>query len=230
MWSALDDADSHYNRGNALAQMECFPQAIDAWQHALRLHPDMQDARANIGIVRPLSQHQASQPKQCGELPPPPQDDGQQQDQKQSSGKQDQQGQSKNREKMRQSQQQARQKGGQRSQQPSQQPKPQQRQTTQPRQDASQQQDAARQAAPDQQKQAQADAAEKQALQKALLARKQDANGKQREALGVKETTAQREQREANEALLQRVEDDPGALLKRKFALEYQRRQQEGEQ
>ena len=42
------------------------------------------------------------------------------------------------------------------------------------------------------------------------------------------ETAAERERRIANVAWLQRVPDDPGGLLRRKFALEYQRRQLEG--
>ena len=51
----------------------------------------------------------------------------------------------------------------------------------------------------------------------------------QRNQVAVPETNAQREQHDATEALLKRVPDDPGALLRRKFALEYARRQQEGE-
>lgn len=41
-------------------------------------------------------------------------------------------------------------------------------------------------------------------------------------------STEEREQQQAMENLLQRVPDDPGGLLRRKFQLEYQRRQQEG--
>lgn len=46
-------------------------------------------------------------------------------------------------------------------------------------------------------------------------------NGEQRQ---------QREQQQAVEAWLRRVPDDPGGLLRRKFLIEYQRRQQEGTQ
>ena len=42
------------------------------------------------------------------------------------------------------------------------------------------------------------------------------------------ETAEQRERRMANQAQLQRVPDDPGALLRARFQLEYQRRQQLG--
>jgi Ca-activated chloride channel family protein len=40
---------------------------------------------------------------------------------------------------------------------------------------------------------------------------------------------AEREKQRANEAWLRRVPDDPGGLLRAKFRLEYERRQQTGE-
>lgn len=43
-----------------------------------------------------------------------------------------------------------------------------------------------------------------------------------------RETAAERQQRLANEAALRRVPDDPGALLRAKFQLEYERRRREG--
>ena len=43
------------------------------------------------------------------------------------------------------------------------------------------------------------------------------------------ETSEQRERRQAVEAWLRRVPDEPGGLLKTKFQLEYERRQKEGQ-
>ena len=43
------------------------------------------------------------------------------------------------------------------------------------------------------------------------------------------ETAEQRERRQAVEAWLKRVPDEPGALLKAKFRLEHERRQKEGQ-
>lgn len=48
-------------------------------------------------------------------------------------------------------------------------------------------------------------------------------------AAAAAETEAEREQRQAVEQWLQRVPDDPGGLLRRKFQLEYERRQRGGE-
>ena len=72
---------------------------------------------------------------------------------------------------------------------------------------------------------------QQQALSKAIdksLAQgtKPDKDGKP--AARVEEDDATQEKRQALEHLLQRVPDDPGGLLRRKFLLEHQRRQQHG--
>lgn len=54
-----------------------------------------------------------------------------------------------------------------------------------------------------------------------------DASGKQ-QAVAASETPEQREQRQAVDAWLRRVPDDPGSLLRTKFRLEYERRQRDG--
>jgi len=79
------------------------------------------------------------------------------------------------------------------------------------------------------QRQAQADAATQRAMQQALQ-RTQSQVGKHRDDKTPAESNAQREQREAIEQWLRQVPDDPGGLLRRKFAIEYQRRQAQGEQ
>jgi Ca-activated chloride channel family protein len=77
------------------------------------------------------------------------------------------------------------------------------------------------------------DAAQQQALKQAVdraLAGKEktdDRNGKPGAAHEL-EDDATREKRQALEHWLERVPDDPGGLLRRKFQLEYQRRQQRG--
>jgi Ca-activated chloride channel family protein len=76
---------------------------------------------------------------------------------------------------------------------------------------------------PDQRRQQQADAAQRQRMQEALRKQQQSAQGQPQQ--GQKETAEQRERRIANQAQLQRVPDDPGALLRMKFRLEYERRQ-----
>lgn len=78
----------------------------------------------------------------------------------------------------------------------------------------------------DAQRQARADAAQRQRMQDALRKQQQSQQPAQgRPQPARQETAEQRERRIANQAQLQRVPDDPGALLRAKFRLEYERRQ-----
>ncbi|MFQ3309519.1 MAG: Ca-activated chloride channel family protein [Porticoccaceae bacterium] len=56
-----DTAQGHYNRGNALAQDGDLQGAIDAYDRALSLDPDMQDAIANRALVEQLKDQQQDQ-------------------------------------------------------------------------------------------------------------------------------------------------------------------------
>lgn len=72
-----------------------------------------------------------------------------------------------------------------------------------------------------------ADAAQRERMARAL--ERGRGGGGTAESPMPPETRAQRERRLANEAWLRRVPDDPGGLLRAKFRLEYERRQQQGE-
>ena len=62
-WSQLDQADSHYNRGNSLAQAEDFEAAIAAYDAALAIDPVMEDALFNRNLVEQMKQQQEQQQK-----------------------------------------------------------------------------------------------------------------------------------------------------------------------
>jgi Ca-activated chloride channel family protein len=99
----LNNSDGHYNRGNSLAKMQKYEEAIKAYDEALKLEPDMKDAIENKQAIEDfLKQQQASsQPEQSEQNPEehnqeeqssqdqntenPNQEDSQQQDQQQSS-------------------------------------------------------------------------------------------------------------------------------------------------
>ena len=59
-WSQLDQdqADSHYNRGNSMAQLGEFDEAIAAYDVALALDPEMEDASFNRDLVEQMKQQQ----------------------------------------------------------------------------------------------------------------------------------------------------------------------------
>lgn len=59
-----DTAADHYNRGNALARGKAFEAAIEAYDQALDLQPDLQAARRNKTLIEELLRRQQEQPGQ----------------------------------------------------------------------------------------------------------------------------------------------------------------------
>ena len=198
-FSTVSGAEGQYNLGNALAKTKRYEDAIAAYDRALALQPGMKDAAFNRNLVR-LAQ----------KLPPQQQGQGDKQDGKNQDGQGDEEGEGE-------------QKAKQGKNQDSTPPKPGQPQPTKPPPPPK-----------DPQSQAQADAAQRERMQQVMReqqAKKQSGQGadgqqgKKADARGKPaETAEQRERRLANEAWLQRVPDDPGALLRARFLLEQQRR------
>lgn len=56
-------AADHYNRGNALARSEAFEAAIEAYDQALDLQPDLQAAQRNKALIEELLHRQQEQPE-----------------------------------------------------------------------------------------------------------------------------------------------------------------------
>lgn len=208
LYRGLDSADAHYNRGNALAKAGKYPQAIQAYDHALRKQPGMADAIANRRAVEAAMKRKPPPgPKddpgnqKPGDDPKPGQD-----------GKPSQDGE------------------GEPGDAP---PKPGEAEPTQPPGDPSESAgkppppEAARPA--DSQNQQAADAAQRERMERALEnARKAGEQPAEDAAPVASETPAQRERRLANEAWLRRVPDNPGGLLREKFRIEHERRQLQG--
>lgn len=208
-FAPLADAQGQYNLGNALAQAGRYDEAIAAYARALAQQPGMADARYNKALVEAARKRQ----------PPAPQH--RQQNQKRGDGQgRNPQG------KGQQGQQDAQPAQG--APEGSQAGPREQRQPAQPgRSQASPPAASGKPTSPEQQ--AQADAAQRQRMRDAL--RQQPGAAKPETAAQTRaqqETPAQRERRLANQAWLQRVPDDPGALLRARFQLEAQRRREEG--
>jgi len=199
-YAGIDNADGRYNHANALAKLGRYEDALAEYDRALRLQPGMEDAIANRRAVEAAMQRR-----------PPQGRNEQQQRDAQGQGGQDSQS-------AQQAQGQAAPKPSQQGQQQSQQPEPQ----GESRQSAEQRTPA------DVERQRAADAAQRERMQRALEAQKRRQRDVASSAAPRRETPAERERRLANEAWLRRVPDDPGGLLRAKFRLEYERRQQQG--
>lgn len=118
----LDDPESHYNRGNALAHLQQYEAAIAAYDRALAQAPDHADAQHNKEIVERLLEEQQQQEQQQQQ-----QSEGDQQQQEQQQ-QQDQQNQQQQQSDQSQDQQQSEQQQGEQDQQQQQEQQDQQQQ------------------------------------------------------------------------------------------------------
>ncbi|HET6546592.1 MAG TPA: VWA domain-containing protein [Rhodanobacteraceae bacterium] len=238
-------ADASYNRGNALARLGQYQEALAAYAHALALEPGMADAEANREAVEEwLKRRQKNDnPRESGSSAPGNPSSSSDRNRQRQGG--EDQGQPSSRDPGQES----------RNRQGQQAPSPQGGKTDddadaksgknaaddaqasgpandqQTRSKASQ--DRAADDRPPPGSDAKASAAQKQALSKAVdralaASGKPDSQAKAQPG-SVAEDDAAREKRQALDQWLERVPDDPGGLLRRKFLLEYQRRQQQGD-
>lgn len=225
----LSGTDAQYNLGNALAKQGDYQGALEAYDRALKANPSNADATANRKAVEDWMHRQPKSPQndngakdnkgKAGSGPsttPPDNAQGQSGQQKQDDGKQDQ-GQGKP---SQGSQGGSQGNDNQQSQQNGQQPMdrtPDQGSAGQPQTPQQQAEQRARQAQAQQALQKQMDAA----LGK--QAKDQPPNGTH-ELGAIEKDDAQSKLPADVRQALQRVPDDPGALLRRKFELEYRQR------
>ncbi|MDZ4376695.1 MAG: VWA domain-containing protein [Xanthomonadaceae bacterium] len=233
-----DDAVANYNRGNALAQAKRYDEALAAYDRALEMNPKLRDASENRAVVEQLKQQRdASNQQQDGERDSDQQaqndkadgEPGESDDAGESPGKGD-----------------PGDAGKPGNSAPSEQSGDSSDQPASPQAGDEQTGDAegeppssGNQGTPDAKAEQQAQEALSDAMAKALEDAAanddaaQDTSGREQRAGAATLSPEQREQQEqaqAVEAALRRVPDDPGGLLRRKFVIEYQRREAEGEE
>ncbi len=246
-FAQLDSADAHYNRGNALAKQGKLPEALQAYEKSLEKNPENAAAKANKALVEKLleqqkQQEQQQKDRQQGEdqenkdqpkdgqqsdqeqgkdQPKDGQQSGQQQGKDQpKDGQQSGQQSGKDSKEQQQNGQQNAQQNGQQAGKDQSASKP-----TPEKQQAEEQQAAAQASEKEQEKPSE------EQIRQALKAQQEQGKTPPDKAetpstpvLSAEERQAQ-EQSTALEQSLNRVQDDPGGLLRRKFAWEHQKRQ-----
>lgn len=197
-YSLNDNAQSNYNRGNALAKAGQIDPAIKAYERALELDPQMSDAIDNKALLEQLKQQQENQD----------QDQQQNEDSEQSS--QDEQNQSQ-----------------QNSDQSNEKPEDPSSQEQQSDQDQQSQSDEQQNSEQDSEQQAQQSEDEKRQQQEDQNKDPSDAESEQQSlAQQSEQEPLDTEQQQALEQWLRRVPDDPGGLLRRKFDYQYRQNMQ----
>jgi Ca-activated chloride channel family protein len=189
----LDTAESHYNRGNALAKAGRVEEAIGAYDRALELDPNHADAIYNRDLIKDFLEKNPDQQEQN------PQQGGEQENQQQgddggSKGENDQA-------------------NGDQSQQGSQQGDQSQEEQ------ANSSQDGQGQGSEDPQQPGEQEENGDEAQQQAA---NDQSEQEQSEAAGPKDVE-QWASEQAAEQWLRRIPQDPGGLLRRKFQYQYQR-------
>lgn len=236
-----NSANALYNQGNALAQLQQYDQAIESYEKALSMDPDLQDAKENLEKIKQL-QKQQQQQQQQGDNSQNSNDqkenDPKENDQKDNEEQQDSQSDQSNSDQSKsdQSQQnQDNQNQDNQNQQSSDNDNTEQQQQNSPSNDEQN----AEQNDENQQKNSQSnseeqkaeEAKEQQAQQDKQAAEQPDKTAEQGEEKTAAQIAAEQQAKEAEQKyqqLLNKVTDDPYLLLRNKMQLEYQKRKQNG--
>ena len=220
-------ADAHYNRGNALAKANKLPDAIKAYDQALKLNAEHADAKNNRALVEELLKQQQQNQQQDKN-----QQDQENQDQ-QDQEKQDQQNsdqQQENNQQEQQDQQNQQQNNQQNSQEEQEQQQQQQQQQQQEQQEQSESEKSDKEKSEENKSEEEKSEEEKAAEAAQREQEEQQAAEEelqQMQASEPKDDNLTDEERQAMEQWLRRIPDDPGGLLRNKFNYEHHKRRQE---
>ena len=239
-FKAAQGADAAYNRGNALAALKQYQKAIKAYDEALKLQPDMADAKHNKAKIEELlKKQQQQQKKKQQQQKQNQQQDNKKQQQKNQQGKQDQQQQKGqkaanenkqnkgNNGKQKQDEKNAFADANEKLKQDQQKKAEKQAKEQQEKQEQQEQQAKAENASSDKDKEKGKEKKEENNKQSAAAQaeqKKQDAEGQQNQQEKIEAEQLSKEEKMAAEQWLRRIPDNPGELLKRKFKYQYQQR------
>jgi len=221
-FSTIDSPDAHYNRGNALAKLGKYPEAIASYQAALTQQADHVDAQHNLDLLKKMLEDQQSPSPQEHE---PSSSDSSSADKQQKSdgGPSDQQNQehpSENNKKDDGSSQAASKQEGQEE------PASGSTQDEKANQsEASESKNASQETPPKSGDPDQSDVAQSSPGEEGKEA---DPQAQQASASQSEQAREDQKSEQALQQWLRRIPDDPGGLLRQKFLLEHRRRLEAG--
>jgi len=211
-------ADSLYNQGNALAQMQKYEQAIDAYKQALAKAPNLQDAKDNIEKIEQQQKKDKEQQKQ----------NDQSKDEKSegddSEGNDSEGDKSENKDGQQQKQNSD-------SEQQSQDKSNEQQEQQSSEDSANESQSKDEQQKTSKSKNNEKDSNNESELKQEELAKQNDESteeGKDKTPAQIAAEQQAKETSQKHQQLLNKVTDDPYLLLRNKMQLEYQKRRQDG--
>ncbi|MCP4598043.1 VWA domain-containing protein [Neptuniibacter sp.] len=202
-----ETANDWYNHGNTLAKLGTLDKAVEAYDKALSQQPDFEDAVHNRKLVEDLLKQQEEKQQQ------------KQDQQQQQGGDQNQKGQSDQQKKEEESDQESKENQSNSSEQSSDQ-----------QQDQKEQSSSSEQQQSEQQKEQQAQQMAEQ-LKQQLDEKLQNTEKPEQMSSSPEQEKPLDEAEQSNQQMLNRIEDDPAGLWRRKFIYQYRQRseQQAGE-
>ena len=213
---AGNTADNHYNLGNALAKQQDFPGALDAYERALKLNPDMEDAKKNHSIVKQIEKQQQEQQGDGENKDGEPQDsDDKNNNEKDKNDEQQDDNNASEQDGDNQDSE------SQKSEQENQDQSEQKKNGSDQESDSENEQDQQSQQQSGEENDEEKDSEQSQ-MQSEEDQNKEEADSKEQQASAadIQESNLNKEDQQALEQWLRRIPDDPGGLLRRKFSQE----------
>ncbi len=220
IWQQYSDAESLYNSGNALAQLQQFDDAIQSYEEALKLNPDLKDAKENRNLTEKIKKQkkqkkqQQDKKGQQGDEKQSSQNDDKQKSDDQSSKQDSQQGDNKNQHPSQQEQQDASKQDNKESQGS---------EATSDKEGEESQNPLAKDQSEKEKEKQKEEEAKAQRLQNEKK-EEQQSGEEQSSAMAQIKSTEQLEQDQAMQQWMERIPDDPGGLLRNKFIYQYKNR------
>ena len=221
--SGLDSPEGQYNRGNALAKLGKYPEAIASYQAALTKQPDHEDAKHNLDLLKKMLEDQQSPSSQENDS------------QSSNSSSEDQQQKGDGKESKQPGQEQESQKSDQDKKSSEAASNPEKNETEKGTSESSQdssnnakQSENPKSQNPSQEPEDKTDSSD--LTQSSPGDDEKEANAQEKQAAATQSEEARQDQKseQALQQWLRRIPDDPGGLLRRKFLLEHRRRVEAG--